>query len=56
MLMMILLYFNLKVADVSLSESGHLAPSWLTGHMNGFFLPLQSHGGIQANLICGGDK
>ena len=32
MLMMILLYFNLKVADVSLSESGHLAPSWLTGH------------------------
>ena len=30
--MMILLYFSLKVADVSLSESGHLVPSWLTAH------------------------
>jgi hypothetical protein len=32
MLMMILLYFSLKVADVSLSESGHLVPWWLTPH------------------------
>ena len=30
--MMILLYFSLKVADGSLSESGHLVPSWLTAH------------------------
>ena len=29
MLTMILLYFSLKVADVSLSESGHLLPWWL---------------------------
>jgi hypothetical protein len=32
MLMMILLYFSLKVADVSLSGSGHLVPWWLTPH------------------------
>jgi hypothetical protein len=31
-LMMIFLYFSLKVADVSLSESGHLVPWWLTLH------------------------
>ena len=31
--MMILLYFSLKVADVPLSESGHLVPWWLTPHM-----------------------
>ncbi|MCS5574298.1 MAG: hypothetical protein NZ789_15305, partial [Pseudomonadales bacterium] len=30
--MMILLYFSLKVADVSLSESGHLVPWRLTPH------------------------
>jgi IS30 family transposase len=29
---MILLYFSLKVADVALSESGHLIPWWLTPH------------------------
>jgi len=32
MLMVILLCFSLKVADVSLSESGHLVPWWLTSH------------------------
>jgi hypothetical protein len=32
MLMMMLLYFSLKVAEVSLSKSGHLVPSWLTGY------------------------
>ena len=32
MLMVILLYFSLKVADVSLSESGHLVPWRLTPH------------------------
>ena len=32
MLMMILLYLSLKVAEVSLSESGHLVPWWLTPH------------------------
>ena len=39
---MILLYFSLKVADVSLSESGHLVPWWLTSHTlhsNTCFLP-----------------
>jgi hypothetical protein len=30
--MVILLCFSLKVADVSLSESGHLVPWWLTSH------------------------
>jgi AraC family ethanolamine operon transcriptional activator len=30
--MVILLYFSLKVADVSLSKSGHLVPWWLTPH------------------------
>jgi hypothetical protein len=33
MLMVILLCFSLKVADVSLSESGHLVPWWLTSHI-----------------------
>jgi len=32
MLIVKLLYFSLKVAEVSLSESGHLAPWWLTPH------------------------
>jgi hypothetical protein len=32
MLMVILLCFSLKVADVSLSESGHLVSWWLTSH------------------------
>ena len=32
MLILILLYFSLKVAELSLSESGHLVPSWLTPH------------------------
>jgi len=32
MLMMMLLYFSLKVAEVSLSKSSHLVPSWLTGY------------------------
>jgi len=32
MFMVILLCFSLKVADVSLSESGHLVPWWLTSH------------------------
>jgi len=32
MLMVILLCFSLKVADVSLSESGHLVPWWLASH------------------------
>ena len=32
--MVILLCFSLKVADVSLSESGHLVPWWLTSHKN----------------------
>jgi hypothetical protein len=29
-----LLYFSLKVAEVSLSKSSHLVPSWLTGYTN----------------------
>ncbi|WP_279254046.1 hypothetical protein, partial [Candidatus Seongchinamella marina] len=33
MLMMMLLYFSLKVAEVSLSKSSHLVPSWLTGYI-----------------------
>jgi len=37
MLMMILLYFSLKVADVSLSGSGHLVPWWLTPHTVAFY-------------------
>jgi hypothetical protein len=32
MLVLILLCFSLKVAEVSLSESGHLVPWWLTPH------------------------
>jgi len=36
MLMVILLCFSLKVADVSLSESGHLVPWWLTSHRTDF--------------------
>ena len=39
--MMILLYFSLKVADVSLSESGHLLPSWLTAHI--VYVPRVDH-------------
>jgi hypothetical protein len=35
MLMMILLYFGLKVAELSLSGSGHLVPDGLTPHMEG---------------------
>jgi len=35
---MILLYFSLKVADISLSESGHLVPWWLTPHRGWYFL------------------
>ncbi|WP_279251883.1 hypothetical protein, partial [Candidatus Seongchinamella marina] len=38
MLMMMLLYFSLKVAEVSLSKSSHLVPSWLTGYTNGIEL------------------
>jgi hypothetical protein len=34
---MILLYFSLKVADISLSESGHLVPWWLTPHIHMVF-------------------
>jgi ABC-type branched-subunit amino acid transport system ATPase component len=45
MLMVILLCFSLKVADVSLSESGHLVPWWLTSHTIGevFTLLNQEH-------------
>jgi len=32
MLMLIILYISLNVADVSLSESGHLVPYGLTPH------------------------
>jgi hypothetical protein len=32
MLISILLCFSLKVAEVSLSESGYLVPWWLTSH------------------------
>jgi len=35
MLMSRLLYFTLKVADLSLSESGHLVPYGLTSHTLG---------------------
>jgi hypothetical protein len=34
MLILKLLYFSLKVAEISLSESGYLVPRWLTPHTN----------------------
>jgi hypothetical protein len=34
-LILILLYISLNVAEVSLSEPGHLAPYGLTSHTNG---------------------
>jgi hypothetical protein len=40
MLILILLCFSLKVAEVSLSESGHLVPRWLTPHTGN--VPTQS--------------
>jgi len=43
MLMVILLCFSLKVADVSLSESGHLVPWWLTSHILNKFALAQKY-------------
>jgi hypothetical protein len=42
MLMVILLYFSLKVADISLSKSGHLVPWWLTPNRITTFSGLQA--------------
>jgi len=51
MLMVILLCFSLKVADVSLSESGHLVPWWLTSH-TGLITPIDRrvHSGADQNF------
>jgi hypothetical protein len=39
----ILLCFSLKVAEVSLSESGHLVPRWLTPHSKESRVTLFAH-------------
>ena len=39
---MILLCFSLKVAEVSLSESGHLVPWWLTPHNQDNIAPYET--------------
>jgi hypothetical protein len=48
MLILELLYLSLKVADVSLSEPGHLAPCWLTSHNAG--IPSVFNGHVNAKL------